>query len=90
MYIFILMCQVYICLEKQQFSLLVTFSLIFVADTKIIFGYIFEAHLKNLFKVFAFQLYTQKNEKKLYFMCLLLKNQKRLLMLLPFTFYLYL
>ena len=38
--------EVYISLEKQQFRLLVTFSLIFVADTKIIFGYSFAAPLR--------------------------------------------
>ena len=36
----------YISLEKQLFRLLVTFSLIFVADTKIIFGYDFVAPLR--------------------------------------------
>ena len=36
----------YICLEKQQFRLLVRFSLIFAADTKIMFGYNFVAPLK--------------------------------------------
>ena len=36
-----------ISLEKQQFRLLVTLSLIFVADTKIIFGYNLVAPFRN-------------------------------------------
>ena len=36
-----------ICLEKQQFRLLVTFSLIFVPDTKMIFSYNFVAPISG-------------------------------------------
>ena len=42
------MCQNVYYFVKEQFRLLVMFSPIFVADTKIIFGYNFVAHLTLL------------------------------------------
>ena len=46
--IFSLMSKGYSCLDKQQFKMLVTFSRIFVGDTKITFGYNVAAPLTNL------------------------------------------
>ena len=63
MYIFSFICQSAYYILKEQFKLLITFSPIFVEDTKIIFGY-------NFFNTIFFNTQVQLFSKLTKLFCL--------------------